>query len=282
MLIRCGSLGMLTFAVVLLQADCGSCDEKTGKEKPSPRILQREELASVQEAAAYLVRELENLQEQISYELGDAKLRPLFAQVDAALARAVHFQDALKFGVARENLYKQFDEMDKKLHDTAKGIQEAAPKNTAVQRAADRLAIADISLHFALSKGDISEERQVQMMARQAEALVFAAKELQRAAHFAAGANPKTTLVEPAVAKLVKAAQEFHQGTQAGKSRQQLQGDFKTVNQVWEEVLLRVRDLDSKEQIYLLRSAGRVDRIHDHLYSLLKIEGKRSTLTIRT
>lgn len=282
MLRRYGSVGVLTLAVVLLQAGSGTGDEKPGKEKPSPRILQREELASVQEAAAYLVRELENLQEQISYEMGDVKVRPLFAQVDAALARAVHFQDALKFGVARETLYQYFDEMDKKLHDMAKGIHEAAPKNTPVQRAADRLAMADISLHFALSQGDISEERQVQMMTRQAEALVFAAKEMQRAAHFAAGTNPKSTLVEPTVAKLVKAAQEFHQGTQAGKSRQQLQGDFKTVNQAWEEVLSRVRDLDSKQQVYLLRSAGRVDRIHDHLYSLLKIEGKRSTLTIRT
>jgi hypothetical protein len=282
MLRRYGSVGVLILAMVMLHPGSGIGDEKSGKEKPSPRILQREELASVQEAAAYLVRELENLQEQISYEMGDVKLRPLFAQVDAALARAVHFQDALKFGVARETLYQYFEEMDKKLHDTAKGIQEAAPKNTAVQRAADRLAMADISLHFALSKGDISEERQVQMMARQADALVFAAKELQRAAHFAAGAGPKQVVVEPTVAKLVQAAQAFHQGTRAGKSRQQLQEDFKPVDRAWEEVLLRVRDLDAKEQAYLLRSAGRVDRIHDHLFGLLKIEGKRSGLTIRT
>lgn len=282
MLIRCGGLGVLTVALALLNVGSGTGDEKPAQEKPSGRILQREELANVQEAAAYLVREMENLQEQISYEMGDAKLRPLFHQADAVLARAVHFQDALKFGVARETLYQYFDEMDKKLHELSKGVQEAAPKNSAVQRAADRLALADISLHFALSKGDISEERQTQMMERQADALVFAAKELQRAAHFAASANPKATLVEPAVAKLVKASQEFHMGFQAGKTREQLQEDFKSVNRAWEEVLLRVRDLDSQEQIYLLRSAGRVDRVHDHLYSLLKIEGKRSSLTIRT
>ncbi|MBL8799912.1 MAG: hypothetical protein JNM56_38880 [Planctomycetia bacterium] len=272
----------LTLATALLVAGSAVGDEKPAAEKPTERILQREELASVQEAAASLVRELENLQEQISFEAGDAKQRALFAQVDGALARAVHFQDALKFGVSRATLYQYFDEMDKRLHEVSKGVLEAGSKNANWQRAADRLTMADIGLHYALSQGDISEERQVQMMARQADALVFAAKELQRAAHFAAGTNPKSTLVEPAVAKLVKAAQAFHQATQAGKSRQQLSEDFKTVNQVWEEVLLRVRDLDAKDQAYLLRSAARLDRVHDHLYKLLKIEGKRSSLTVQT
>src|SRR5262249_23758289 len=125
-------------------------------EAPAARAQPIDEayLSGVRQWAHSLVTELERFQEDVVAELNGVKERVLYRKADAALSRAQHFHGALKAGISREHLYRDFAEMDKKVHeliDSARAVSGLPGKR--LQRATARLRYADEKLHYALSKG---------------------------------------------------------------------------------------------------------------------------------
>src|SRR5690242_17235576 len=101
--------------------------------------LDRDYVPNVRQAARQLTNEVENLQEDIVSEMGGQKERALYRQVDVVLAEIAHFRDALKDDTSRTQLYRDFDAMDKKLHELLRAVDALGENQRAVRRSAARV-----------------------------------------------------------------------------------------------------------------------------------------------
>jgi hypothetical protein len=239
-------------------------------------------LASALADANTLLRSLEYLEQDLIEELSGRKERTLYRQAEAALGAAEAFRRALKPEVSREKRFEAFDEMDRKVHGLLKGVRALGAKERALQRAADRVQAADEQLHYTLFGSDLARARPGQVLHRQGEALVLATRDLERVARYALGATPGRGVLEAELSKLHKAALAFTERAERAAERKDLRRDFAEVDRLWERVSQQMRQLPPREHYYLLRSAGRVDQLHERLHRLLGIEGKRSGLVVPT
>jgi len=243
--------------------------------------VEKDQLGRVQEATGQLIRELENLQQDIIGEMAGQKDRVLYRQSDAVLGQIVQFQAALKVGVSRAVLDKFYGEMDKPLHDLLDALLKEGPKSAALERAAYRISAADEELVYAIAGSERTEPLTKRLLRRQAAALVATTRELERTAQYVLGATAGREALVGDLKKLVAAAELFQKGLELASNPEQMQKSFAPVNQAWERVVLGLQQLPPAEHIYLLRSAGRADRIHEHLHGLLNVPGKRPGLTLR-
>ena len=106
------------------------------------KLLSREYLDQVREAAGLLVRDLEHLQDVIVGEIKGEKERLLYRMADSALSEALTFEEAVKDG-KREGLYKRFDALDEKLHKLLEGVKGLKEAPRSVQRAANYVHASD-------------------------------------------------------------------------------------------------------------------------------------------
>jgi hypothetical protein len=264
-------------AVVLLLAAAGA----PGDDRTAGKPIDAEHLQNGRELARQLVREVERLQEDIVAELGERKERRLYQQADAVLALAVRLEGAFTAKVSPEDLVKSFDQMDRQLHELLKAVRELGPEQRALRRTADHVESLDEQLHYHLFSGNAGEERVKQLLQRQSGALAAAAHDLERAARYALSAAPGRGALEADLKKLADTTERFRK-SMAGASRDQQQREFATINEVWGRVVRGMKDLPPGQNVYLLRSAGQVDRLHERLHRMLGIKDKRSELIIRT
>lgn len=253
-----------------------------GQERSAAKPLDREALASIQEASRALARALENMQEDIVADLGGQKERTLYRQADAILADLATFQGTLKDGASGEQLGKAFDALDHKIHELLKAVRGLGEKERALQRAAARVDAADEQLHYTLSPFSPSESRTKAVIYRQTRALVSTARQLEQTTAYALSDIPGRGVLQAELRKLADVSEQFQKSATVGADRQALKRDFATVNQSWERAIRRMQDLPPVESVYLLRLADRVDRLHEHLFRLLGMEGERPSLIIRT
>jgi len=241
----------------------------------------REELASIQEATRELDREVESLQDILA-ELDGEKERTVYRLADAVLTEVEGFQKFLKPDISRDRLYKAFDELDRKLQGLLKAAKERGPEQRLLRRPAVKVRSATDHLHYAVSVGDTSESRTKQVMERQTQGLVDAAQDLDKAAENSLSAIPGRTVLAGDLHKLAEATEHFHKGLAAGQDRAELRKQFAAVNEAWERAIQGMKNLKAGDHMYLLRAAGRFDRLHERVYRVLGIKGERPQLIIRT
>jgi len=241
----------------------------------------REELASVKEAARELDREVESLQDILAESDGE-KERTVYRLADAVLTDVEGFQKSLKPEISRDRLYKAFDELDRKLQGLLKAVKELGPEQRLLRRPAVKVRSATDHLHYAVSVGDTSESRTKQVLERQTQGLVDAARDLDKTAGYSLGVVPGRAVLAGDLHKLAEATEQFHKGLAAGQDRAQLRKEFVAVNEAWERAIQGMRNLKAGDHVHLLRAAGRFDRLHERVYRLLGIEGERPQLIIRT
>jgi hypothetical protein len=269
----CVALLATLTAVILVRGDVQ--DKQTA--------LDKKHLAEVREAASELIRDIEELQWQFIIELGQQKKeRVLYRQADIVLGELLDFRTSLRPDVSLKQLYKTFDNMDRKLHALVAEVDKRAPKNRSLQRAAARVQIADEHLHYVLLRGDGSETRMSQLLASQAHSLLAAAQDLQQTFRYAPAMSPGKAVIEEALGKLAKTAAALHKDATAGADRKQLQREFADVTAAWQQATAQLKDLPPRQNVYLLRSAQRFDLVHERLHRLLGIKGERPGLIIRT
>src|SRR5437016_5001462 len=151
------------------------------------RPLSREYLAQVKDATRQLVHDLEQLQDALVSELKGQKERTLYRQADAALSATLSFQRAFKEGTSRLQLYKGYDALDEKLRPLYKGLAGLGEGHNGIHRTMSYVLASDDQLFYALSEGDLSEDRTRKVIVRQARALAATARELADVAAYAFG-----------------------------------------------------------------------------------------------
>lgn len=271
----CGGVALALAFIVLGRA---RADERAG-DKGAP--VEKENLTALRQTTWELIRELEDLQEELTAENAGGKERALYRQADATLAAALKLQLALENSPTREALYKQYDEIDRPLEELQKTLQELSPEARSLRRSANRISAADERLHYALSAGDRSEARSKLVLRRQARALVLATRDLDQVGRFTLANTQGGDVLAADLKKLAAAAEQFRMSLDLSAEPAQVQKNFEPVNQVWERVVGAMQKLPPAENVYFLRSAGRVDHIHEHLHQLLHFKEKRPGLTLR-
>lgn len=254
----------------------GFADDKTKD------VLAADELAALQGTIGQLIRETEYLQEDIIADLGEQKDRVLYRQADGVLLRLDKFRQTLKADMPRETLYKQFDELDGLVQKLVTGVHDLGANQRALQRTVGRIRATEESLFLAVYSGDKSVDRAKQIAKRQASAFVGAAKDFERVTRYALGDRQGRAVLEGDIKKLVAAAELFEKSAALAENREQLEQAFEGVTKAWEHVIAGLEKLPPAENIYLLRSATRIDQIHDRLHLVLGVKGKRPGLIVRT
>ncbi len=253
-----------------------------GADPPAAGQFKEENLAPARDAARQLVHDLEQLQDTVLAELKGDKVRKLYKQIDHALGEAVSFQQALKTGAAREEVYKSFDDMDHTLHDVIEGVRALGEDQRALRRSADYLQATDDQLHFLLSAGDTSEARTVQVVQRQARAMTEAAEELARTAKAVLADSPGQGVLVADMGKLAEATEKFQRGVPGKPDREELRKAFADVNHAWERVSQGLKNVPPQENVFLLRGAVRLDELLGRMHKLLGIQGERPGFSVRT
>jgi len=268
----------LFFAVVVLFASHASA---RSADEPSAGVS-KEYLTIVKVETRYLVRAVERLQETIIEELGGRKERKLYRQADEALSLLVDFERLLDATPSRGRLYARFGEFDTKLRELLEAVQKEAKDVRAVRREASRVESAYEELYFALSTGDTTAQRVQDVFKRQARRLVSAAKELEETVQYALGKEPGD--VSPGdFRKLVETSVRFQRSVEAGAEREQLRKDFQDVDHAWQRAVEVLKRIKPRENLYLVRSAAKMDRMHERIYRLLGLKEKdRPRLIIST
>jgi len=243
---------------------------------------QDEYLRDVRASAQQLVHDLEELQNVVVSELSGQKERSLFRRVDGSLREALAFQNALKDGVNRNDLYRHFEHLDPKLHELLQEVRSQGVKQKALQRAIDQVLATDDHLHYVLSAGDTTEARVQKVIERQAKALAVTAQDLERTATFALGDASGQAVLLGDLKTFDRAAQQFNKIVHDNKDKKVTQAAFVAVNASWDKVIAGLKSLPPEDNVFLLRSATRADQLHDRLFRLLGMKGERPNLTIRT
>jgi len=238
--------------------------------------------AALRAAARELARQVEYLQEDIIAEVTVQKERTLYRKADAVLAAINHFQQTAKPAVTPANLFKSFDELEGKINDLLTDVRALGTGQRTLQRSADRLEAADEHLYAALAGLDASGGRSKVLLVRQSRALAVAARQLDKTAQYALAGSQDQGVLPGELHKLAEAAERFQKDVNSGASQEQLRRDFAAVNRSWENAVKGLEKLKSTDNTYLLRTAERVDRLHDRLFRILGVSGERSRLTIQT
>lgn len=250
--------------------------------QPPESKRDREYLQDVRAEATELLRALERLGEDVIDELGGQKERKLYRQTESAISAAAAFVALLADGVARDKLYAEFEKLDVRLHRLIEAVDAHRPASRALRRAAGRVRAADDQLHYILSAGDTSDARAGAVLKRQAAVLADTAESLERVASYAVGTAPDRAPLLQDLAKLAKSAKHFAGRVEKGAARQDVGPDFAELTKTWDKVTAELQRLPPEEHLYFLRTAGQFDRVHDRLYRLLGLKGKRPQLIIRT
>lgn len=237
-----------------------------------PKPMDKERLPEAQRSVQQLIRDLEFLQEEVIAE----DQRTLYPVVEKAIDKAEQFRRALDKGAAWE---KSFDELDHQVHTLLKAVAAVKPEQRGLTRSATRVAASDDQLHFLLFAGAQVEK----VLSRQAQAFARVTKEFDRRAQFALGQVEGRAALLADIAKLAAAAREFSDtADRAGSERDRVKSEFAKLDAAWQRVLAQIQKVPAAENFYLLRSAGMLDELHEHLFRLLGMPGKRSGLVVST
>jgi hypothetical protein len=226
---------------------------------------------------------VERLQEEVvAADIGGQKERSLYQKADTVLSVLIRLEHSLKADLPRDQLAKAFDQMDQQLHELLRAVEALGEEQRYLQRAAGRVRTLDRQLHYQLFAGESGKDRARQVLEGQTSALAAEAKELERTAQYALLGRPGRDPLAGDLRKLTEAAESLRASAAGGGDPQSLQRDFKVLNEIWARVTNRLKDLTPGENVYLLRSAGQVDRLLDRLHRLLGVEGERPQLIIRS
>ena len=268
---------LVVLALSMLLAFCVLAQERS-----EPGTLEQKHLGPIHDAVTHLIRHVETLQEDVLEHLDGRKEQILYRQGDAVLVQLVQFEASLRSGLGRKKLYEDFDQVEPRIQELLKGVRILGPSERALQRQATRLGVALEDLYFTISLGDTTPDRIKQVVERQTGTLVIAAQELKRTANYALGTTPGHAVALDAIGKLTEAAEACRKNLAGGAKADDQRRDFVALTNAWKHVIHHLEDLKTQENLFLLRSAGRIDLLHERLHQLLGLEGKCPHLSIRS
>ena len=223
---------------------------------------------------------VEHLQADIVEELAGVKEKTLFRLADQTQHELEVLGKALTAkNPTRLDLYKQFDSVDRKVTALVKATVELSPKRPTLQRGADRVRVQNDDLHYLLSAGDGTKERQHQVLVRQAKSMTTAAKQFAAAADYAILERPGGAPFVGAVKTLAEQCAAFEKSAGEGDI-EVCKKEFSALTDTWGKVVQGFLLLPPREDYHIARLGFRVDQYHLRLFELLKMPGSRPQLTI--
>ena len=223
---------------------------------------------------------VEHLQDDVVEELAGEKEKSLYRLADQTQSELEVLGKALiAKNPTRQDLYKQFDRVDGKVAALVKATAELSPKRPTLQRGADRVRAQNDELHFLLSAGDGTKERQHQVLVRQAKSMKSAAKQFAVAADYAILDRHGRAPFIDAVKTFAEQCETFEKSAGEG-DLDKCKKDFSTLTDAWGKVVRGFLLLSPREDYHIERLGFRVDQYHMRLFELLKMPGNRPQLTI--
>lgn len=238
----------------------------------------RDDLTTIRQRTERLASALEHLQEDIRIELEGRQARELFRQADQALEEALHFQRSLRPGIDRRHIVQDFQALDRQVHELLRNL-ERVPRRGALARGAARVRFADEQLHFAVFRGDRTDGRIREVIARQAHVLENQSHNLLQAARFVVGPGRRGRELMSALQQFVEEAEHFHESVEKGADRKHAARDFAELDRSWHELVRRLNA--SAYGAYLRRRAEQVNAVHNQLHELLQIDSDRPRVRYR-
>ncbi|MFL5341398.1 MAG: hypothetical protein ACJ8F7_14735 [Gemmataceae bacterium] len=238
------------------------------------RTLDAKSLAAVRSTAHRLTETVDDLQEAIVEDLHGEKRTTLYRLAEEVLADLKDFQTCLKADVAREDVYKRFERLDAKVHPLLEHFQSLGANEQALVRPARRMQFVTDELHYTLSLADPAKSRVRQALERQARDLVVATQSLQRTAEFSIGDTQARGAVLGDLTKLTQEAQTVNDNLEKKAPDAVITRDCQRLTATWTRVITGIRVLSRKENIYLTRTAARVDLLHERVFHLARVTGE--------
>jgi len=272
-----------TLALVLLLF--ASMPLRAGDKKPDSATPKKDPAEAVRKQADVLVHELERTQQDLVLHYLNVS-RPqdqdLYKMSALVLAEVHRFEDDLNKKKDSDNLLKRYHELDAKLQKFLVVLRGTGPEQRGLTRAADYIGSANEELFYTLAMSGEGPHYDGPVMLRQAQAFGRAVKDLERAAKVSLGGKLDQAILQDEIAKLGIAAERFEKGLQSKATEKERRDQFKDVDQAWDKVVQTFSLLPPDQNVFLLRSAARVDGLHERMYRLLGITGKRPHLSIRS
>jgi hypothetical protein len=221
--------------------------------------------------AEHLVNELNHLEEDIDYER-EGDLRVLEAQVEEALAAAVHFRHVLSRGGDREHLSRDFRRLDHTVHKLLERL--SSHRSSWLRRAASRIQYADQQLHYLLAPRDTSGGEDFrELVARHAHVLEVESRQLEQAAQRERNRRRLEGGLERVIRSFADSAEHFHQAVERGADSDHMRNDFAELDRDWQRVVSQIND--SPYGVYLRLNAHRVNAVHNQLHEIVMGSGHR-------
>jgi len=235
---------------------------------------------NVRLAARQLVNAVELLQGDVVHSLAGRKERTLYRQADRVLSDLLAVERGAREGAARQRLDQDFDAADRKLADLLAGVRQVDAGLRHLQGSANRVEeAADLLRETLAGPGPGAGEQAVR---RDAQALLTATRALRETVQYALADHPGRGRLAGDLEHLTAAEEQFRKNAAAGARREELRRDFTRVSQLWGQVVQGLRLLRAEENVFLLRQASRVDRLHERLFRRLGLEGKPPHLEARS
>jgi hypothetical protein len=266
--------------LALLSVACGlaapACAGEKKQAKPETGRVARD----AHRAAIELVQELERLQEDVVQFLLPPQEPKTYREVEILLRDASRLENAIKPGADPEALLKKHAEFERRLVAVMKTIRAIGPEQRAIQRSADHVQSANEELFYSLVAGDGGAKEPGQAIHRQAAALAQAARNLEQTAKVSLTADLTKKVLYDDIKKLAQQSERFAKGIGADTDRAAAAKDFQGVDAAYAQVVQHMALLQAGDNLFLVRSAGRFDRLHGRLHRLLGIQGKRPQLIV--
>jgi len=253
-----------------------------GSDEPKKASTVGVNISEIRSAVHDLSHQLDDLLEGMVDTLSGKVEKTWYRKVESVLNRLEPFEQALKPDMGRDVLYREWDQMDAELQPVLKGLESLKPKDHSWQRRLFKVRSANEELLYAIALGDPAEKRVRQVAEHQAQILTLLCEQLELTARYVLADTPGTDVLLGHLQKLHMASDSLSKEFGSADSLKNLSDDAAALTRAWKEVVLDFQRLAPRDSIYLLHTAGRVDRIHQRIFHLMGMKGKCPTLTIRS
>lgn len=213
-----------------------------------------------------LASDIEHLQEDLHYERGTYP-EQLREQAEQASRAVAHFHRVLRQSDDREHVMRDFEEMDRQIHQLVDRINQSTDRW--LRRQASRIQYADEQLHYALRTRQAEGPGGMQdLVARQAHLLESQARELQMLVQ---RGTRQDGGVRDAVDAFADEAEHFHEVVERGADIEHLRDDFRELDESWHRVAELLNR--SSYSFYVRRRAQDVNRVHNQLHGIMETGG---------
>jgi signal transduction histidine kinase len=209
-----------------------------------------------------LANDLDHLEEDLYYERGNYP-EGLRDRIDQVARSVAHFQHVFRQSDNNSHVRKDFQEMDKQVHELVKVLNQS--NDSWLRRQASRLTYADEQLHYNLpDRVENQPGNRRELLARQAHLLETEARDLAAIIERVVRRDQR---LREEINTFVEHVDHFHRVVEGGAQGDHVRDDFRKVDKAWHQVVERVNG--SSYAYYLRNAAQNVNRVHNQIEDLL-------------